>query len=584
MPPVARRRTTRYLPSLLPGRERIHPDEPEPRVAPPPTSTVPRRDYTALPAAPRRLPADRGGPISYLLACLLAFFSGADHHLAELDLGPLGLQGDLAAAGGGLVTFVHQVAVDPDLDGGAARFDDHRVPLAQRLLRAVGQVEDAAGVGLGAAPLLAVLARAALLHVGHGDVLLDDPEVAGVPALHLHLDGLREHLVQRARRGGVHQHPAVAGLAGEAVLHLQPVVLVGGLGDEVALGVAQADQLAVAHDEAVGRLRVGVLGGHVGLPAGEILAVEQRGHLARRRRLGRRRPRQRPQATQDQEPRRWRMAWPAEHTPGPPGAGRARLPGRPASGGLGLKCPESMPETASGGASAIASASAGRGSAGGVCWRRSPAAAAWSWREDVPRAGAGLGDPVQRRAPARAQPARRDQAFVSVVMPGGELRETAANRGSAPAAAAAHSPVPAARGCRRPRSSSTCRARTSPSARRPRPMRSALRIKTAGADLEPGLRLAHLHPEEGRLEPEVFRTWQSEAAAQARAAADQPRPRLEQATRAAVLAEDPRVQPPEADTTRATDRRRRCETWLDAHAARGTAGGHPGRRTCPGTT
>ena len=53
------------------------------------------------------------------------------------------------------------------------------------------------------------------------------PEVAGVPAHHLHFDRLREHPVEGARLRGVDEHAAVAGQAGKAVLHLEPVVAVG---------------------------------------------------------------------------------------------------------------------------------------------------------------------------------------------------------------------------------------------------------------------------------------------------------------------------------------------------------------------
>ena len=94
------------------------------------------------------------------------------------------------------------------------------------------------------------LARPARLHVGHRDVFLDAPEVAGVPALHLHLDRLREHLVERAWRRSVDQDAAVAAGAGKAVLGDQAIVAVRLLRDEVPLGLAEAHQHAAAHHEA----------------------------------------------------------------------------------------------------------------------------------------------------------------------------------------------------------------------------------------------------------------------------------------------------------------------------------------------
>ena len=42
----------------------------------------------------------------------------------------------------GVEALVHEVAVEPDLDGSAARLDDQAVPFPERLLRAVGEVQD----------------------------------------------------------------------------------------------------------------------------------------------------------------------------------------------------------------------------------------------------------------------------------------------------------------------------------------------------------------------------------------------------------------------------------------------------------
>jgi len=76
----------------------------------------------------------------------------------------------------------------------------------------------------------------------------------------------------------VDEHAAVAGLAREAVLDLEAIVPVGRLREQVSLGLAHADQHAVADDEAVASVFVGVLLGHVGLPSREILAVEELDH------------------------------------------------------------------------------------------------------------------------------------------------------------------------------------------------------------------------------------------------------------------------------------------------------------------
>ena len=124
-----------------------------------------------------------------------------------------------------------------------------------------------------------VLARAARLHVRHLDVLLDAPEVAGVAALHLDLDRLREHLVERPRLRGVDQHAAVAALAREAVLDLQAVVAVAGVGEQMPGRRAEAHEQPVAHHEARGCGGICVASGDVRRPAGEVLAVEERGDL-----------------------------------------------------------------------------------------------------------------------------------------------------------------------------------------------------------------------------------------------------------------------------------------------------------------
>jgi hypothetical protein len=148
--------------------------------------------------------------------------------------------------------------------------------LPERLFGAVRQIENATRIALGAAPFLTLLTWTARLHVLDLDVLLDAPEIAGVPAVHLHLDGLGEHLVEGTRPGGVNENPAVAALAGKPVLDLEPIVPVGLRRQQVTWRLPEADELAVADDEAVRGARVAVPGGNVGLPPGEVRAVEQR--------------------------------------------------------------------------------------------------------------------------------------------------------------------------------------------------------------------------------------------------------------------------------------------------------------------
>ena len=121
-----------------------------------------------------------------------------------------------------------------------------------------------------------------VLHVGHLDVLLDAPEVAGVAAVHLHFDRLRKHLVERAQARRVDEDAAVARLAGKAVLGFEPVIAIRLLRQQVPLGLAEADEHAVTDDEAGRRVRVGIPRRHVRLPVRQILAVEQRHDAVRR--------------------------------------------------------------------------------------------------------------------------------------------------------------------------------------------------------------------------------------------------------------------------------------------------------------
>src|SRR5205807_4277866 len=112
-------------------------------------------------------------------------------------------------------------------------------------------------------------------HVGNADVFYDTPEIAGISVLHLHFDGAREHAVEGTWSRRVHQHTGVPGRRGEAVFDLQPVVAVAGIGDEMPAGLTQAHEQPVAHEEWTAEPRVRVGGGDIGVPAGEVLAVEE---------------------------------------------------------------------------------------------------------------------------------------------------------------------------------------------------------------------------------------------------------------------------------------------------------------------
>src|SRR6266542_155982 len=149
-----------------------------------------------------------------------------ERDVPELDLGPFRLQRDPAVVGGRVRAIIHQIAVDPDSDRATDSLDHYGVPLADRLLGVVGQIEDAPRLALRGPPLRRWAAPA--LHVGNVDVFQDAPEIAGILVLHLHLDGAREHAVERARRGRVHQNTRIPGRGGEAVFDLQTVFAVAG--------------------------------------------------------------------------------------------------------------------------------------------------------------------------------------------------------------------------------------------------------------------------------------------------------------------------------------------------------------------
>ena len=96
------------------------------------------------------------------------------------------MNGDLSAVGCTIITVVDQVAIDPYLDGVVDAFDSHGIPFAGRLLRPVGEVENAAlfafpslyeGFGL---PVLEAMACGVPVVCSNASSL---PEVAGDAAL-----------------------------------------------------------------------------------------------------------------------------------------------------------------------------------------------------------------------------------------------------------------------------------------------------------------------------------------------------------------------------------------------------------------
>src|SRR5262245_493292 len=131
-----------------------------------------------------------------------------EDQLAELDFRALSLERDLTVVRGSVGAGVHEIAVHPHLDRAANRLDHHTVPLTQRILGVIGEIDDPACLSLGDTPGGGW--SAAALHVRHANVFDDAPEIAGIAVLHLHLDRLREHSVERSRRGRVHQHARIA--------------------------------------------------------------------------------------------------------------------------------------------------------------------------------------------------------------------------------------------------------------------------------------------------------------------------------------------------------------------------------------
>ena len=197
----------------------------------------------------------------------------SQQELSKLDLRTFRLYRDLPAIRGGVETVVHQIAIDPDFDRTAYGFYHHVVPLTERLLGIVSQVLDASFLALSDPPICAWPSTA--LHVGNLDVFDDAPEIAGVAAFHLNLDGFGKHPVERARRGRVHENTRVARRSREAIFELEPVVAITGIRDEMSARLTQAHEDPVAHDERTAKSDVGVGRGNVDVPAGEISAVEE---------------------------------------------------------------------------------------------------------------------------------------------------------------------------------------------------------------------------------------------------------------------------------------------------------------------
>ena len=116
----------------------------------------------------------------------------------------------------------------------------------------------------------------ALLHIVDGDVFTDTPEVTSVAVIHLALDGLGEHAVEAARGGGVDKDAAVPRLTSPAVFDGQGVVGVLFVGDQMSPGGAMADQQTILDREGCRDRISRIGGGYIGVPAAEILTIEER--------------------------------------------------------------------------------------------------------------------------------------------------------------------------------------------------------------------------------------------------------------------------------------------------------------------
>ena len=74
----------------------------------------------------------------------------------------------------------------------------------------------------------------------------------------------------------MHEHAAIAGLRGEAIFDFQPVVRKIVVRDEMPAGRTETDQQSISHHKRNPHAWIVVALRHIGVPAGEILAVEQR--------------------------------------------------------------------------------------------------------------------------------------------------------------------------------------------------------------------------------------------------------------------------------------------------------------------
>src|SRR2546423_9701410 len=177
---------------------------------------------------------------------------GADRRqqeLPKLDLRSFRLQCNSSVIGRGIRAVVYEIAIDPDSDRAADDLDHHRVPFPNGLLGAVGEIENAARFSFRSSPLRGRPSPA--LHVGNANVFENAPEIAGISVLHLDLDRAWEHPIKRAWRRGMYENASVSRRAGKAVLGLQPIIAVAGVGDEMSARFAETHQHSVAHDERI---------------------------------------------------------------------------------------------------------------------------------------------------------------------------------------------------------------------------------------------------------------------------------------------------------------------------------------------
>ena len=193
-------------------------------------------------------------------------------HFAELDFAAFGLDGDFAGLRGAVGALVDLHVVHPNGNAVADALDHHLVPLAERLLCAIGEVLDSANLVAVDAPVF--LWSAAGLHVWNNDVFADAPEVARVATLHLHFHTLREHAVKSAELAGMDEDAAVAGLRGESVFDGEAVVGVGLARDEVSSWGPEADEEPVPNDEGFWTFGILIKFRYVHGPTREVLAVE----------------------------------------------------------------------------------------------------------------------------------------------------------------------------------------------------------------------------------------------------------------------------------------------------------------------